>query len=27
MAAELDLPDEAFGFGSWLLWLLATRAT
>jgi len=27
MAEELDLPDEVFGFGSWLLWLLATRAT
>src|ERR1017187_2876749 len=27
MAEELELPDEAFGFGSWLLWLLATRAT
>jgi Tetratricopeptide repeat len=24
---ELDLPDEVYGFGSWLLWLLATRAT
>jgi predicted ATPase/DNA-binding CsgD family transcriptional regulator len=24
---DLDLPDELFGFGSWLLWLLATRAT
>jgi tetratricopeptide (TPR) repeat protein len=24
---ELDLPDEIYGFGSWLLWLLATRAT
>jgi tetratricopeptide (TPR) repeat protein len=27
MAEELELPDEVFGFGSWLLWLLATRAT
>jgi predicted ATPase/DNA-binding CsgD family transcriptional regulator len=24
---DLDLPDELFGFGSWLLWVLATRAT
>jgi predicted ATPase/DNA-binding CsgD family transcriptional regulator len=24
---DLDLPDEIYGFGSWLLWLLATRAT
>jgi tetratricopeptide (TPR) repeat protein len=24
---ELDLPDELFGFTSWLLWLVATRAT
>jgi predicted ATPase/DNA-binding CsgD family transcriptional regulator len=24
---DLDLPDELFGFGSWLLWMLATRAT
>ncbi len=24
---NLDLPDELFGFGSWLLWVLATRAT
>jgi len=24
---ELDLPDEVYGFGSWLLWVLATRAT
>jgi tetratricopeptide (TPR) repeat protein len=24
---DLDLPDELFGFGSWLLWILATRAT
>jgi tetratricopeptide (TPR) repeat protein len=24
---ELDLPDEVYGFGSWLLWLLATSAT
>ena len=27
MGEELDLPDEVYGFGSWLLWLLATRAT
>jgi len=27
MAEDLDLPDEIFGFGSWLLWLVATRAT
>ncbi len=27
MAEELELPDEVFGFGSWLLWVLATRAT
>jgi tetratricopeptide (TPR) repeat protein len=27
MAEELDLPDEVFGFGNWLLWRLATRAT
>ena len=27
MGVELDLPDEVYGFGSWLLWLLATRAT
>jgi tetratricopeptide (TPR) repeat protein len=27
MAEDLDLPDEIFGFGSWLLWLIATRAT
>jgi tetratricopeptide (TPR) repeat protein len=27
MAEDLDLPDEIFGFGSWLLWVLATRAT
>ena len=24
---QLDLPDEVYGFGSWLLWLLATHAT
>jgi hypothetical protein len=24
---QLELPDEVYGFGSWLLWLLATRAT
>jgi tetratricopeptide (TPR) repeat protein len=24
---DLDLPDEVYGFGSWLLWVLATRAT
>jgi tetratricopeptide (TPR) repeat protein len=24
---DLDLPDEVYGFGNWLLWLLATRAT
>ncbi|MGO9082359.1 MAG: ATP-binding protein [Streptosporangiaceae bacterium] len=27
MADELELPDELFGFGGWLLWLVATRAT
>jgi len=27
MAEDLDLPDEIFGFGSWLVWLIATRAT
>jgi tetratricopeptide (TPR) repeat protein len=27
MGEELELPDEVFGFGSWLLWVLATRAT
>jgi tetratricopeptide (TPR) repeat protein len=27
MAEDLDLPDEIYGFGSWLLWLIATRAT
>ena len=27
MGEDLDLPDELFGFGSWLLWVLATRAT
>ena len=27
MGEDLDLPDELFGFGSWLLWMLATRAT
>src|SRR5580704_13799951 len=27
MAEELEPPDEVFGFGNWLLWLLATRAT
>ena len=27
MGLELELPDEVFGFGSWLLWVLATRAT
>ena len=27
MAEDLDLPDEVFGFGSWLLWVLAARAT
>ncbi len=27
MGDELELPDEVFGFGSWLLWLVATRAT
>jgi tetratricopeptide (TPR) repeat protein len=27
MAEDVDLPDEIFGFGSWLLWLIATRAT
>jgi hypothetical protein len=26
MAEELGLPDEVYGFGSWLLWVLATRA-
>jgi hypothetical protein len=24
---ELELPDEIWGFGSWLLWMIATRAT
>ena len=27
MGEELDLPGELYGFGSLLLWLLATRAT
>jgi tetratricopeptide (TPR) repeat protein len=27
VGVDLDLPDEVFGFGSWLLWVLATRAT
>jgi hypothetical protein len=27
MGIGLDLPDEVYGFGSWLLWVLATRAT
>jgi hypothetical protein len=27
VAEDLDLPDELFGFGSWLLWVLATRTT
>lgn len=27
MADDLELPDEVFGFASWLLWLVATRAT
>jgi len=27
MAEDLDLPDEIFGFGSWRLRLVATRAT
>src|SRR5579859_5182008 len=27
MAEDLELPDEVFGFGNWLLWLVATRAT
>jgi hypothetical protein len=27
MGSDLDLPDEVYGFGSWLLWVLATRAT
>jgi tetratricopeptide (TPR) repeat protein len=27
MAEDLELPDEVFGFGNWLLWMLATRAT
>jgi tetratricopeptide (TPR) repeat protein len=26
MAEGLELPDEIFGFGSWLLWMIATRA-
>jgi tetratricopeptide (TPR) repeat protein len=26
VGADLDLPDEIYGFGSWLLWVLATRA-
>jgi hypothetical protein len=24
MAEELELPDEVYSFGSWLLWMLAT---
>lgn len=27
MEEVADLPDEVFGFGNWLLWLVATRAT
>ena len=27
MGENLNLPDEVYGFGSWLLWVLATRAT
>lgn len=27
MGEGLELPDEVYGFGSWLLWVLATRAT
>ena len=27
MGENLELPDELFGFGSWLLWVLATRAS
>jgi tetratricopeptide (TPR) repeat protein len=27
MGEPLDLPDGVYGFGSWLLWVLATRAT
>jgi tetratricopeptide (TPR) repeat protein len=27
MGEPLDLPDGVYGFGNWLLWLLATRAT
>jgi tetratricopeptide (TPR) repeat protein len=26
VGVDLDLPDEVYGFGSWLLWVLATRA-
>jgi tetratricopeptide (TPR) repeat protein len=27
MTDEVDLPDELYGFGDWLLWMVATRAT
>jgi tetratricopeptide (TPR) repeat protein len=27
VSEELEPPDEVFGFGNWLLWVLATRAT
>jgi hypothetical protein len=27
VGGDLDLPDDVYGFGSWLLWVLATRAT
>ena len=27
MGEDLDLPGELYGFGSLLLWVLATRAT
>jgi tetratricopeptide (TPR) repeat protein len=27
MVEDLELPDEIWGFGNWLLWLVATRAT
>jgi hypothetical protein len=27
MAGDLVLPDEVWGFGNWLLWMVATRAT
>ena len=27
MPDDLDLPGELYGFGDWLLWVVATRAT